>query len=273
MFILKNWHSRIKYGVAAVLVLITLTHCYQKTSVTPPSSTSVSTQAAPAKISQPLEVPMLEQPITSSSPNTNSEIGTNNENPTSEATSGTASQQPGKIVVDISTQKLYLYLKENSVINEYDISTSKYGIGSQAGSNKTPLGRHHIEQKIGEGAPLNTIFKARVSTNRQAEIDQEQGDVVTTRILWLKGLEKGKNAGSGIDSYQRFIYIHGTAAEKDIGKPASHGCIRMYNQEVIDLFQQVPEKLLVEIVCTVKDGAGNCDYAPEVKEKMEMSSH
>ncbi len=272
MFILKNWHSRIKYGVAAVLVLITLTHCYQKVSVTPPSSTSVSTQAAPAKISQPLPVPILEQPITPSSPNTNSEIGTN-ENPTSEATPGTASQQSGKIVVDISTQKLYLYSKENSVIKEYDISTSKYGIGSQAGSNKTPLGLHHIEQKIGDGAPLNTIFKARVSTNRQAEIDQEQGDVVTTRILWLKGLEKGKNAGPGIDSYQRFIYIHGTAAERDIGKPASHGCIRMYNQDVINLFQQVPERLKVEIVCTVNDGAGNCDYAEEVKIKMGSSSH
>ena len=161
------------------------------------------------------------------------------------------------IIVDIFTQKLFLYqsckllanrLVENNSIGSYPISTSKYGIGNQAHSNKTPLGLHRIEEKIGANAPLGTIFKARQNTGKIAEINQaDAGDLVTTRIMWLKGLEPNKNQGAGIDSYQRYIYIHGTVEENKIGQPASHGCIRMNNRDVIKLFDQVKQGTLVDI--------------------------
>lgn len=137
-------------------------------------------------------------------------------------------------------------------VRTYPISTSKYGLGSEAGSFKTPLGRHRVAQKIGAGAPLNTVFKERVNTGRVAAIDRTlQGaphDDVTTRILWLEGLEPGKNRGRGIDSKERFIYIHGTTSEGLIGRPASNGCVRMYNKDVIELFGLVNEGTPVLIV-------------------------
>lgn len=159
-----------------------------------------------------------------------------------------ANKGQNHIVVSISQQTLFLYI-DNNLVKSYPISTSKYGIGGAAGSNKTPLGQHVIEKKIGDGAPEGTIFKSRVNTGHIAEIDAPNtGDLVTTRILWLKGREPGKNAGGQVDSYNRFIYIHGTAEERLIGQPASHGCIRMKNTEVIDLFNRVSEGTPVEIV-------------------------
>ncbi len=156
-----------------------------------------------------------------------------------------------KIDIDISEQKLYLYCNYGNgkqEVKTYPVSTSKYGIGSEAGSNKTPLGLHRIKNKIGDGAPQNTIFKARRNTGKKAIINQpNSGDLVTTRIMWLTGLEPGKNSGRGIDSYRRYIYIHGTAEEEKIGEVASHGCIRMYNKDVIDLFDRVDEGTKVEI--------------------------
>jgi len=157
--------------------------------------------------------------------------------------------QPTKIQIDISKQVLEVYAGEQ-LVKSYPISTSKYGIGNLAGSNKTPLGLHIIENKIGADAPAGTIFKSRRNTGKLAKINQETEDLVTSRILWLKGIEKGKNVGPGIDSYQRCIYIHGTAAEKDIGKPASHGCVRMLNQDVIELFEWVKVALPVSIICS-----------------------
>lgn len=161
------------------------------------------------------------------------------------------------IIIDISEQKLSLYrscklwenkLVESNFIISYRVSTSKYGIGSQARSNKTPLGLHRIEEKIGANAPAGMIFKARQNTGKIAQINQAgAGDLVTTRIMWLKGLEPNKNQGAGIDSYQRYIYIHGTVEENKIGQPASHGCIRMNNLDVIKLFEQVKEGTLVDI--------------------------
>jgi lipoprotein-anchoring transpeptidase ErfK/SrfK len=151
-----------------------------------------------------------------------------------------------RIEIDISEQKLFLYCtyknSQHEEVKTYPISSSKFGIGSTANTNKTPLGLHRIEQKIGDNAPFGMIFKARKATGRIAKINGKgDHDYVTTRIMWLKGLEPGKNAGSGIDSYRRYIYIHGTAEENKIGKPASHGCIRMYNKDVIDLFEKVSE--------------------------------
>ncbi len=157
-----------------------------------------------------------------------------------------------KITIDISEQKLHLYCNYRNgkqEVKTYPVSTSKYGIGSAAGSNKTPLGLHRIKNKIGDGVPQNTIFKARRNTGIKAIINQpNSGDLVTSRIMWLTGLEPGKNSGRGVDSYKRYIYIHGTAEEEKIGEVASHGCIRMYNKDVIDLYDRVDEGTKVEII-------------------------
>lgn len=154
------------------------------------------------------------------------------------------------IVVDISEQRLYLF-NGKLIIESYPISSSKFGEGSIENSFKTPLGMHVIKRKIGDEAILNSIFVARANTNKLAEIIKidfdSDDDHVTSRILWLDGLESGKNKGPGVDSRSRYIYIHGTAEEGLIGKPASDGCIRMYNSDVIDLFDLVNEKIQVWI--------------------------
>lgn len=154
------------------------------------------------------------------------------------------------IHISIERQDLVL-LKEKDTLAHYPVSTSEYGVGSEAGSNKTPTGKHYVIKKFGEGAPVGTIFESRRNTGKVATIYKSDTNVeedhVTTRILRLAGLEPGKNRGDGIDSFSRYIYIHGTPEEGLIGQPASHGCIRMNNQDVIELFNMVPEKTLVMI--------------------------
>ena len=154
------------------------------------------------------------------------------------------------IIVDISEQRLYLY-SNNDLILSYPVSTSKYGEGQTENSFKTPLGLHEIKEKIGHKAPINTIFTARVNTNKRADVQIKQNDTeddfVTSRIMWLDGLEDGINRGLGVDSYNRYIYIHGTHEEGLIGQKASHGCIRMFNNDVIELFDIVSEGTKVQI--------------------------
>jgi len=144
-----------------------------------------------------------------------------------------------QIIIDISQQKLFLY-RGKRLLKTYAVSTSKYGVGNQALSQKTPLGLHYIVQKIGDGVPMYTVFTRRTPTKTiKKPTANNQGQYITSRILLLKGLEKGKNVGQGVDTFQRKIYIHGTSAEAKIGQPASHGCIRMRNQDIVDLFQRV----------------------------------
>ena len=146
------------------------------------------------------------------------------------------------IAVNISSQELFL-LNRGHIEQVYSISTSTYGTGSKENSFKTPLGKHKISEKIGQGLPRGAILKARKWTGAIANIIKNpidtEFDVVTSRILWLEGLEQGKNLGPGVDSKSRYIYIHGTAEEGLIGKPASDGCVRMYNNDVISLFDKV----------------------------------
>lgn len=155
------------------------------------------------------------------------------------------------IIVDISAQLLHLFDNE-MLINSYPISSSKFGIGNKQNSNQTPLGVHIVQNMIGKNAPLGTIFKARANTNKIAKIYKDpidiETDLVTTRIIWLKGMEPNINSGDGIDSYSRYIYIHGTPEEGLIGQPASHGCIRMINKDVIELFNSISKKTPVIIV-------------------------
>lgn len=152
-----------------------------------------------------------------------------------------------QIIISIADQKLYLH-KKGKLIKTYRVSTSKYGIGNKNNSFKTPLGRHMICSKIGRKARLGSIFRNRRNTKKIAKIGSDfHKDLITTRILRLQGLEPGKNKGKGIDTFYRCIYIHGTAEEHLIGKPASHGCIRMKNRDIIELFALVPRSTVVII--------------------------
>lgn len=151
-----------------------------------------------------------------------------------------------KIKVKISKQKLYL-ISGDKVIKDYPISTSKYGMGNKIGSNKTPLGLHRIVSKIGRNASFGAIFKRRRDTGKIARINRDSGDFITTRILRLEGLQRGVNKGKDIDSFRRYIYIHGTPEENLIGKPVSHGCIRMKNSDIMRLYSLVKRNTRVEI--------------------------
>ncbi|ANJ66484.1 hypothetical protein A9404_03005 [Halothiobacillus diazotrophicus] len=155
------------------------------------------------------------------------------------------------IVVSVKAQRLYLFMN-GKLSTSYPISSSAFGVGNAAGSNRTPLGLHKIAEKFGNNEPIGMIFKSRRPTGDLAKILTQpvkgEGDDVTTRIMWLQGLEPGVNEGPGIDSHARYIYIHGTPEEGLIGTPESHGCIRMKNQQVIALFNQVPVGTLVDII-------------------------
>lgn len=122
----------------------------------------------------------------------------------------------------------------------YSVSTAANGLGNRVDSNKTPIGIHCIKQKIGDGEPLGMVFKGRETTGYiSKKTDNREEDEITSRILWLDGLELGFNKDGVHDTYSRYIYIHGTSDEKRIGLPVSHGCIRMRNQDVIELFDEV----------------------------------
>ena len=146
------------------------------------------------------------------------------------------------LFVSIENQKMYR-IQSKDIIETYDISTSKYGIGNQMGSNKTPTGLHKINSKYGHKTPVNGRMIGRVFHGQIAKIFSDtttsKTDDITSRILWLEGLENGINKGDNIDSYKRYIYIHGTSEEGRIGIPSSHGCVRMKNKDVIDLFNEV----------------------------------
>jgi UDP-N-acetylmuramate--alanine ligase len=148
--------------------------------------------------------------------------------------------------VCIKQQTLYYYKKSKQVLT-FTISTSRYGIGNKEGSYKTPLGLHRIEGKIGEDATPWTIFKSRENTGVIWLPGMDEENQILSRILRLRGLETGVNAGEGIDSYDRYIYIHGTNNEEKIGTPMSHGCICMKNDDIIKMFNIIEEGTLVYI--------------------------
>jgi len=153
------------------------------------------------------------------------------------------------IKIIVSEQKLY-HRRKTGVVCVYPISTAINGVGNEQGSFKTPLGKHRIYAKIGEGMPKNTIFVGREPLGVFWEnIRSLRDDWILSRILWLEGLELGVNKGGQVDSRLRYIYIHGTDEEHLIGKPASHGCIRMRNDDVMSLFEHVQEaeKVLIKL--------------------------
>ena len=150
------------------------------------------------------------------------------------------------IVVDTARQRLMVVSKGNAV-QEFSVSTSRFGIGNADGSFKTPPGVHRICEKIGAGAPAGRIFRDRIDTGEDWPIGKPGDNLILTRILRLEGLEQGLNKGNGIDSYERFIYIHGTNNEDRIGRPISQGCVCMKNDDVIRLFDSIEEGAIVFI--------------------------
>ena len=154
------------------------------------------------------------------------------------------------INVSISEQRLYL-LSDESIIRSYSISSSAYGEGQIENSLKTPLGKHEVKTKIGTNVSKYQFFVSREHIPQEVNIIHEPidspDDFITTRIMWLTGLTEGFNKGGNVDSFDRYIYIHGTHEEGLIGKKASHGCIRMLNHDVLELFRIVPAKTAVNI--------------------------
>jgi len=143
------------------------------------------------------------------------------------------------IKIVVSEQKLYHHRK-TGVVCVYPISTASKGVGNQENSFQTPLGRHQIYAKIGKGLPSYTYFESRKPKGIfKQEMSEKKGDWILSRILWLEGLQVGINKRGNVDTKNRYIYIHGTNEESKIGLPASHGCIRMQNDDVIDLFARV----------------------------------
>jgi L,D-peptidoglycan transpeptidase YkuD (ErfK/YbiS/YcfS/YnhG family) len=146
-----------------------------------------------------------------------------------------------KIVIDSRTQSLSL-IKGTKLVFAAPVSTSRFGLGFENGSQKTPTGTFRIHEKIGGEMPIGTVFKGRRPVTHPVDRSEEP-DLVTSRILWLDGLE-AENARTK----ERYIYIHGTNQEQSIGQPASSGCIRMRNADVVRLFDQVEVGTVVEII-------------------------
>lgn len=153
------------------------------------------------------------------------------------------------IDISIAAQKLGL-ISNGTMINSYPVSTALNGVGEQMGSECTPIGWHKIRAKIGSSQPKNSVFVGRRPTGEiySLELSKQfpERDWVLSRVLWLGGIEPGKNRYGKVDSTWRYIYIHGCPDEL-MGKPESHGCVRMKNQDVIDLFEQVDTGTLVNI--------------------------
>ena len=138
-----------------------------------------------------------------------------------------------EIVVSVKDQKLGLY-DQGVLRKEYDISTSKFGIGDQPKSYRTPLGKHEVIDKIGHGLPTGEVLNSRSWNGEVLKPNAPGRDPIVSRILWLRGMEN-----SNRNAMRRFIYIHGTTEESRLGKPASYGCIRMGMKDVVDLFNDV----------------------------------
>lgn len=148
-----------------------------------------------------------------------------------------------KVDVDLSAQRLRLY--NGDVANVwYLVSTALNGPGERMGSECTPRGWHEVRAKIGRGCPVNTVFVGRRPTGETFTPElagrYPDRDWILTRILWLSGLEPGRNRLGNVDSFRRFIYIHGCPEDAPMGRPGSHGCIRMRNDDVVALFNAIP---------------------------------
>ena len=149
-----------------------------------------------------------------------------------------------RIEISVSRQILQLWSEAGQLLKEYKVSSAAKGVGEQMGSYQTPRGRHRIRARIGAGLPLGAVLRGRRPTGEICTPDlmaaQPDRDWILTRILWLCGEELGKNRGGQVDTMRRYVYIHGTPDATTIGVPGSHGCIRMRNADMVELFDRVP---------------------------------
>jgi L,D-transpeptidase YbiS len=147
-----------------------------------------------------------------------------------------------QIRVRVPSQTLELLDENGALLRQFVISTSRFGLGFEPGSNRTPTGRFLISDRIGDGAPLGEVFVGRLPTGRIGT-EEDASDNVQTRILWLDGVDP-----ENLNTKSRYIYIHGTNAESQLGTPASHGCVRMGNQDIVELFDLVVVGTPVEVL-------------------------
>lgn len=161
-----------------------------------------------------------------------------------------ANTQKRDLIVDIPSQTMLVY-KLNNLIKTYSVSTGYLGVGELKNSYKTPRGKHQIRAKIGGDAPINAVFVGRRWTGEiyspALKLKFPDRDWILTRILWLSGLELGTNRLGEVDTMARYIYIHGCPDESPMGIPRSHGCIRMHNQDILELFEESPIGTIVQI--------------------------
>lgn len=153
------------------------------------------------------------------------------------------------LYISVARQHMY-HVRNGKLVAEHPIATARNGLGTQRDSYRTPTGLHRISEKIGDDVPPFGILKDRIYTGELADPDFAgvDKDWITSRVLWLDGLEPGHNQGGAVDSHDRFIYIHGTANERSIGSPTSRGCIRMLNADVIALYDEVDLGALVVVL-------------------------
>ncbi len=157
-----------------------------------------------------------------------------------------------RIVIDLSAQSLQVFDNDGQPLRRFAVSTALNGPGEREGSGCTPRGRHVVRAKIGASAPLAAVFRGRRPTGEvwSAELARQypERDWILSRILWLSGCEPGRNRLGEVDTMRRYIYIHGTPDDQPMGVPRSHGCVRMRNQDVVDLFELVEAGTRVDIV-------------------------
>ena len=156
-----------------------------------------------------------------------------------------------RIEVSLAAQRLRLLDAAGNELRRYSVSTGAKGAGEQRGSYRTPRGRHVVRAKIGAGAPLNTVFVARRPNGEiygpALEAERPGHDWILTRILWLSGCEPGFNRLGEVDTMRRYIYLHGCPDSAPMGVAASHGCIRMRNADIVELFDLIPPGTPVDI--------------------------
>ena len=156
-----------------------------------------------------------------------------------------------KLNISVSSQTLSLF-QQGELISAYKISSALNGVGQEKNSNKTPLGKHIIRAMIGGNLPIYSVIQGRRFTNQiwtnELKDTLATNDWILSRVIWLSGKEIGKNRLGNVDTMQRYIYIHGTNEEHLLGTPSSHGCIRMSNKDVIELFDLVSVGDIVEII-------------------------
>ena len=157
-----------------------------------------------------------------------------------------------RIRVDLGRQCLELFGTDGACIRRYAVSTGERGAGERGGSLCTPRGRHRIRARIGAGAPAGAVFRGRRPTgevwSREVAAAHPGCDWILSRFLWLCGEEPGRNRGGEVDTMRRYIYLHGTGDDQPMGVARSHGCVRMRNRDIIELFELVPAGTVVEIV-------------------------